>query len=125
LIVFIAHNIIPLRNQESEGWLLLQCLQAFSIVDLYLAFEAHTEHTITSGQCELESFAQCMKVWTPLLIQQKLAFPKMHALVHSFDDIKQKGATRNYNMKPNEKLHGPLKKTYKMHTNFKDVGPQV
>ncbi|KAH9997449.1 hypothetical protein BJV74DRAFT_794943 [Russula compacta] len=49
----------------------------------------------------------------------------MHALVHSFDDIKQKGGTHNYNTKPNEKLHGPLKKTYKMHTNFKDVGPQI
>ncbi|KAH9974862.1 hypothetical protein BJV74DRAFT_798851 [Russula compacta] len=48
----------------------------------------------------------------------------MHALVHSFDNIKQKGATHNYNTKPNKKLHGPLKKTYKMHTNFKDVGPQ-
>ncbi|KAH9983647.1 hypothetical protein BJV74DRAFT_797311 [Russula compacta] len=68
LIVFIAHNIIPSCNQESEGWLLLQCF---------------------------------------------------------FDNIKQKGATHNYNTKPNEKLHGPLKKTYKMHTNFKDIGPQI
>ncbi|KAH9958180.1 hypothetical protein BJV74DRAFT_800037 [Russula compacta] len=130
LIVFIAHNIIPSRNQESEGWLLLQCLQAFSIVDLYLAFEAHTEHTITSGWCELESFAQCMKKYIHAFTScgesnKSWHFPKMHVLVHSFDDIKQKGVTCNYNMKPNEKLHGPLKKTYKMHTNFKDVGPQI
>ncbi|KAH9969240.1 hypothetical protein BJV74DRAFT_799380 [Russula compacta] len=120
----------PISNQESEGWLLLQCLQAFSIVDLYLAFEAHTEHTITSGQCELESFAQCMKKYIHAFTScgesnKSWHFPKMHVLVHSFDDIKQKGATCNYNMKPNEKLHGPLKKTYKMHTNFKDVGPQI
>ncbi|KAH9168438.1 hypothetical protein EDB89DRAFT_1855509 [Lactarius sanguifluus] len=52
-------------------------------------------------------------------------FPKMHALVHSFDDIKAKGATRNYNTKPNEKLHGPLKKAYLRQTNFKDVAPQI
>ncbi|KAH9001796.1 hypothetical protein EDB86DRAFT_2747365, partial [Lactarius hatsudake] len=52
-------------------------------------------------------------------------FPKMHALVHSFDDIKAKGATRNYNTKLNEKLHGPLKKAYLRQTNFKDIAPQV
>ena len=52
-------------------------------------------------------------------------FPKMHALIHSFDDIEAKGATRNYNTKPNEKLHGPIKKAYLRQTNFKDVAPQV
>jgi hypothetical protein len=49
----------------------------------------------------------------------------MHALVHSFDDINAKGASRNYNTKPNEKLHGPLKKIYLRQTNFRDVAPQV
>ena len=49
----------------------------------------------------------------------------MHALVHSFDDVEAKGASRNYNMKPNEKLHGPLKKAYLMQTNFKNIAPQV
>ncbi|KAH9959022.1 hypothetical protein BJV74DRAFT_799983 [Russula compacta] len=83
-------------------------------VYLYLAFEAHTEHTITSGQRELESFAQCMKPWR---IQEKLAFPK--------NACSAKGSDCSYNMKPNEKLHGPLMNTYKMHTNFKDVGPQI
>ena len=49
----------------------------------------------------------------------------MHALVHSFDDIREKGASRNYNTKPNEKLHGLLKKSYLLRTNFRDVAPQV
>lgn len=52
-------------------------------------------------------------------------FPKMHALVHSFDDIEAKGASRNYNTKPNEKLHGPIRKFYLTRTNFKNVAPQV
>lgn len=51
-------------------------------------------------------------------------FAKLHALVHSFDDIVAKGASRNYNTKPNEKLHGPIKKAY-MRTNFKDFATQV
>jgi hypothetical protein len=49
----------------------------------------------------------------------------MHALLHSFDDILAKGASRNYNTKPNEKLHGPLKKAYLRQTNFKNVASQV
>ncbi|KAH9965573.1 hypothetical protein BJV74DRAFT_799600 [Russula compacta] len=93
LVAFVAHNVIP--SHDKAGWLLL-CY-------LYLAFEAHTEHMIKSGQCELAKFAKCMKNWN---------FPKMHVLVHSFNDIEQKGASCNYNMKPNEKLHGPLKKSY-------------
>jgi hypothetical protein len=56
---------------------------------------------------------------------KKWNFPKMHALVHSFDDIEAKGASRNYNTKPNEKLHGPMRKFYLNRTNFKNVAPQV
>ncbi|KAF8266327.1 hypothetical protein EI94DRAFT_1850454 [Lactarius quietus] len=56
---------------------------------------------------------------------KKWNFPKMHALVHSFDDIEAKGASRNYNTKPNEKMHGPLKKSYNLQTNFKNVAPQI
>lgn len=52
-------------------------------------------------------------------------FPKVHMLKHLFEDIKAKGATRNYNTKPNEKLHGPLKESYRLRTNFKNVAGQV
>ncbi|KAF8268009.1 hypothetical protein EI94DRAFT_1801011 [Lactarius quietus] len=49
----------------------------------------------------------------------------MHTLVHSFDNIEAKGASRNYNMKPNKKLHGPLKKSYTLQTNFKNFARQI
>lgn len=52
-------------------------------------------------------------------------FPKMHSLLHLFDDIVAKGATRNYNTKTNESRHRPLKRTYQLLTNFKDVAEQV
>jgi hypothetical protein len=52
-------------------------------------------------------------------------FPKMHSHKHTFNDIEAKGVTRNYNTKPNEKLHEPLKDSYKLRTNFKDVANQV
>lgn len=42
-----------------------------------------------------------------------------------FDDIQRKGVTRNFNSKPNESAHRPLKKFYMHHTNFKNVDSQV
>ncbi|KAH9007701.1 hypothetical protein EDB83DRAFT_2236259, partial [Lactarius deliciosus] len=114
VVVFAAHNVI--QEDDKEGWQLLLCLRSFSIVDLLLSIEVHTDEMILAGWRELVKFRLLMKDWN---------FPKMHALVHSFDDIKAKGATRNYNTKPNEKLHGPLKKAYLRQTNFKDVAPQI
>ncbi|EGO19929.1 hypothetical protein SERLADRAFT_373989 [Serpula lacrymans var. lacrymans S7.9] len=52
-------------------------------------------------------------------------FPKKHTNIHVFDDIEAKGVTRNYNTKPNEQLHGPLKDSYQLRTNFKDVAEQI
>ena len=53
------------------------------------------------------------------------AIIKLHLLQHIFDEIESKGASQNYNTKPNEILHGPLKKHYLHRTNFKNVAPQV
>jgi hypothetical protein len=53
------------------------------------------------------------------------AAPKVHMHKHLFDDIQNKGVTRNFNTKPNEKAHGLLKTFYKLNTNFKDVASQV
>jgi hypothetical protein len=52
-------------------------------------------------------------------------FPKIHLRKHLSRDIREKGVTRNYNTKPNEKMHGPIRKIYQHRTNFKDVADQV
>ncbi|KAH9961701.1 hypothetical protein BGW80DRAFT_1181151, partial [Lactifluus volemus] len=125
IIVFVAHNVIP--RHDKEGWQLLRCLRSFTIVDLYLSFEEHTADTIATGRCELTRFGQLMQEYIDISIPmdggppKNWNFPKMHALVHSFDDIEAKGASRNYNTKPNEKLHGPLKKSFARQTNFKNI----
>ena len=36
-----------------------------------------------------------------------------------------KGVTKNYNTKTNEKLHGPIKDSYHLRTNFKNVASQI
>jgi hypothetical protein len=39
-------------------------------------------------------------------------FPKMHQLVHLFDDVQNKGVTANFSTKPGEKIHGMLRYAY-------------
>ncbi|KAG2116966.1 hypothetical protein DEU56DRAFT_874124 [Suillus clintonianus] len=52
-------------------------------------------------------------------------FPKKHLISHIFNDILAKGVTRNYNTKPNEKMHSALRKIYLQRTNFKNVASQI
>ncbi|KAG1906807.1 uncharacterized protein F5891DRAFT_1238949 [Suillus fuscotomentosus] len=59
------------------------------------------------------------------LIDKSWNFPKKHLSAHLFDNIEAKGVTRNYNTKPNEKMHGPLKDAYQDHTNFKNFAEQI
>ncbi|KAI0257967.1 hypothetical protein BC834DRAFT_837424, partial [Gloeopeniophorella convolvens] len=132
VLVFAAHNLID--RKDAEGWTLLRAIRAFSIVDLYLSFEVQINDTMAEGYEEFLKFSRLMEEYSELTenASQKeedkaknWAFPKMHALTHSFDDIRAKGVSRNYNTKPNEKMHGPLKKAYLFRTNFKDVAPQI
>jgi hypothetical protein len=57
--------------------------------------------------------------------QKNWNFPKMHLCMHLFNDIAQKGVTRNFSTKPNKKMHGTIRKSYKQRTNFKNFGKQV
>jgi hypothetical protein len=59
------------------------------------------------------------------LIGKHWNFPKMYLNIHVFEDIVQKGVTRNYNTKPNESMHRALKDNYHTRTNFKNVVDQV
>ena len=53
------------------------------------------------------------------------SFPKNHSHTHAAADIWAKGATRNYNTKPNESMHGVLRWIYLWLTNFKKIEGQV
>ncbi|KAH9029824.1 hypothetical protein EDB85DRAFT_1866968, partial [Lactarius pseudohatsudake] len=118
VLVFAAHNLFLLEKNE-EWWKLLLCLRSFSILDLLLSLGVHTEETIVAGRSELENFGTLIEEHAEL--SKNWNFPKMHALVHSFDNIEAKGASHNYNTKPNEKMHGFLRKLYLNRTNFKNV----
>ncbi|KAG2046461.1 hypothetical protein BDR06DRAFT_992159 [Suillus hirtellus] len=108
LILFVAHDVLDPETHES-GYLLLQCIRAHLDVDMFAALEVHTTQTLAAGRAALDD-------WD---------FPKYHLGVHLFDDIKAKGVTQNFNTKPNEKAHRPLKKSYQLQTNFKQVADQI
>jgi hypothetical protein len=135
------HNIFT-KEKTARGYLLLKLMRSYLELDMYASLTVHTESTIKKGREELLTFEKLLHVhvesnsfiphetqeisqeYIPLS-DKSWSFPKAHTHKHMFDDIQQKGATRNYNTKPNEKCHGSLKNSYKFRTNFKNIAPQV
>ncbi|KIK39918.1 hypothetical protein CY34DRAFT_25041 [Suillus luteus UH-Slu-Lm8-n1] len=75
---------------------------------------------LTSSHCKLgHLLLRCVCYYVELDIYTSLE-------VHTEDTIAAgKCDTRNYNTKPNEKMHGALRKIYLQHTNFKNVASQI
>ncbi|KAJ7640190.1 hypothetical protein B0H17DRAFT_1276808 [Mycena rosella] len=108
MMLFAAHNVLI----DAPGVQLLQCARSFLELNIYVSLEVHTSKTIAAG--ERTEYGD--KSWN---------FPKMHSHRHVFDDIKNKGATRNFGTKISESMHGPIRQTYHRLTNFKNVTPQL
>ncbi|KAG1867513.1 hypothetical protein C8R48DRAFT_747364 [Suillus tomentosus] len=127
MAIFAAQRILR-RSQSKLGHLLLRCIHHYIDLDMYAGFEVHTEDTISAGRQALREFSALMEEY--ILKSQPVTgknwnFSKKHASSHLFDDILVKGATQNFNTKPNEKMHSPVRDIYHNRTNFKDVATQV
>ncbi|KAF7965604.1 hypothetical protein HWV62_42659 [Athelia sp. TMB] len=98
---------------------------------LKATLEVHTEDTIAESREAVHAFKRSLKEYIKeankdeQFASKNWNFINVHLPRHIFDDVEGKGATRNYNTKPNEKLHGPLKNAYRDQTNFKNVAPQI
>ncbi|KAG2116194.1 hypothetical protein BD769DRAFT_1629852 [Suillus cothurnatus] len=127
MIVFAAHDILTLSCCKL-GHLLLRCIHYYVEFDIYVSLEVHTEDTIAAGRLALQNFSEIMDEYIAQSQPETLKnwnFPKKHLISHTFDDIVAKGVTRNYSTKPNEKMHGSLRKIYLQRTNFKNVASQI
>ncbi|KAG2117138.1 uncharacterized protein F5147DRAFT_811351, partial [Suillus discolor] len=127
MVIYAAHTIVT-EDECPIGYLLLRCIRLFLEVDLYAALEVHTADTIRAGRHAVQAFSTYLQQYitkTADTSDKNWNFPKLHMSVHIFDNIEAKGATRNYNTKPNEKMHGSLKDSYQMRTNFRNVAPQI
>ncbi|KAG1771613.1 hypothetical protein EV702DRAFT_1181456 [Suillus placidus] len=127
MVIYAAHDIVT-EDKCPLGYLLLRCIRLFLKVDMYSALEVHTTDTIRAGQHAVQAFSSYLQQYINKMADESdknWNFPKLHMSVHIFDNIEAKGATRSYNTKPNEKMHGSLKDSYLMCTNFRDVAPQI
>ncbi|KAG2340835.1 hypothetical protein BDR05DRAFT_977210 [Suillus weaverae] len=127
MIIYATHNILT-EEDFPLGYLLLRCVRLYLEVDMYAAFEVHTANTISEGRSAVQALTAFMKQYITATDQEddkNWSFSKLHMTTHLFDDIKAKGATRNYNMKPNEQMHRPLKDSYQNRTNFKNFAEQI
>ncbi|KAF7292147.1 hypothetical protein MIND_01241700 [Mycena indigotica] len=109
--------------------LLLRCIRSFVVIDTYLALKIQTANTIQQGREEVKRFGRLIQEYSQACIGTEFAknwnFPKIHLLLHAFDDIIRKGASRNFSTNIDESMHGPIRDAYLNLTNKKNVGPQI
>ncbi|KAG1769490.1 hypothetical protein EV702DRAFT_1049726 [Suillus placidus] len=92
--------------------------------------KVHTTDTINGGRSAVQALIAFMKQYITKTeddneSDKDWSFPKLHMIMHLFNDIEAKGASRNYNTKPNKQMHGPLKDWYQNRTDFKNIAEQI
>ncbi|KAK1216916.1 hypothetical protein PQX77_020441 [Marasmius sp. AFHP31] len=130
---FCALNVLS-READPNGWLLLRCVHAFRQFNMYTALTQHTTETIRKGQLAAMELSELIQQYSKAAEAESWqgddkrtswCFPKAHTYKHAFDDIMNKGVAHNYTTKINENMHGPLKKSYQLQSNFRDFAPQI
>ncbi|KAH9921770.1 uncharacterized protein B0H18DRAFT_1086042 [Fomitopsis serialis] len=123
---YIVHNVIA-QIHGSEGYLLLCLLRKYLELDMYCSFAVQTDQNIAAIRAKLLEFSQSLKEYQSKTgpTGKNWNFPKAHSHQHVPEDIEAKGATRNFNTKPDEKMHGSVKKTYLRRSNKRDVASQI
>ncbi|KAJ7440438.1 hypothetical protein FB451DRAFT_1344109 [Mycena latifolia] len=126
MILFVAHNVLV----DEAGLLLLRATRCYLEMRTSIAFQVHTSETISAGRHELLALDTAMKKYITACEgtdydEKSWEFPKFHSRRHAFDDIENKGASRNFGTKTSESMHGVIRDTYHRMTNFKDITPQL
>ncbi|KAF9470163.1 hypothetical protein BDN70DRAFT_821696, partial [Pholiota conissans] len=122
IIVFASHNVL---SESKRGYLLLQLMRSYLELDMYASLTMQTDQTLEAGRKEMLKFNTLLKEYQKIHDEKSWIFPKCHTHFHFFgDDVRDKGVSKNYNTKPNESAHRPLKKFYKR-TNYKNIDPQA
>ncbi|KAK0471475.1 hypothetical protein IW261DRAFT_1425114 [Armillaria novae-zelandiae] len=129
-LLFAVHSVLR-KEVHHDAYLLLKVIQSYVELDMYASMDVHTEKSIEEGRHLMNVFDAKLKAYSRATDDKQFKnptswkIPKVHTQQHFFNDIIAKGATKNYNTKVNESMHGPLKKAYQIQTNFKDVAEQI
>ncbi|KAF8829783.1 hypothetical protein HHX47_DHR2000053 [Lentinula edodes] len=122
------------KDNDKAGYQLLKLTRTYLNVIMYSALENQTDETIAAGRLAINKMFTAIKVVSMpkysktdsnLDEAKSWNFIKLHYHQHLFDDIEEKGNLRSTSTRPNEKLHGPIRKIYLRRTNFKDVANQI
>ncbi|KAJ7900729.1 hypothetical protein B0H14DRAFT_3123802 [Mycena olivaceomarginata] len=119
MMLFATHNVLI----DPVGVLILQVVRSFLELNMYVSLEVQTSETIAVILIIVQRYIEACK--DTEYEEKSWNFPKMHSHSHVFDDIKNKGATRNFGTKISEAMHGPIRQMYHRLTNFKNVTPQL
>ncbi|KAK0473861.1 hypothetical protein IW261DRAFT_1423234 [Armillaria novae-zelandiae] len=115
-ILFAAHSVLTKANNPN-AYLLLKVIRSYIELDMYTSMDVHMEKSINEGRQLLGVFEANLKAYsqaTDNMVWENITSWSI-----------PKGATKNYNTKVNECMHGPLKEAYQTRTNFKNVADQI
>ncbi|KAJ3858689.1 hypothetical protein EV359DRAFT_51930 [Lentinula novae-zelandiae] len=129
VFLYIAYDLLR-EDNDKAGYELLKLTRTYVNVIMYSALENQTDETIAAGRLAINKMFTAIKVKysktdSNLDEAKSWNFIKLHYHQHLFDDIGEKGNLRSTSTRPNEKLHGPIRKIYLRRTNFKDVANQI
>ncbi|KAG8793818.1 hypothetical protein FRC12_001518 [Ceratobasidium sp. 428] len=110
LLKIVLHGALAL---DESLLALIKLIRIQAELRILESLEVQTTETIALGREVIKQFDTASKECTKSL-GKGFNFPKMHLLVHLFDDIWEKGVTPNYSTKPSESLHRTLKKAYEV-----------
>ncbi|KAG1829817.1 hypothetical protein EV424DRAFT_1343975 [Suillus variegatus] len=124
--LFAAHNVLT-KQKSKAGYMLLQCIASYLVVDMYISLNTQTESTLAAGEAAYSDFLKCLDEYVNIAgdSTKNWNFLKVHAGKHIFHNIQEKGAAQNFSTRPNEKQHGPLRHMYLCQTNRKDITNQL
>ncbi|KAG8769363.1 hypothetical protein FRC12_005001 [Ceratobasidium sp. 428] len=108
LLKVVLHGMIGLPAKLAP---LVELVRLQAEIRLVASLGVHTEERIALGRNLVDRFHHTSEVCHKTY-KKHFDFPKMHQLVHLFDDICEKGVTPNFSTKPGESAHGPLRKYY-------------
>ncbi|KAF9245417.1 hypothetical protein BU15DRAFT_85700 [Melanogaster broomeanus] len=127
-ILFTCQNVLT-REDSPIGYALLKCIASYLQYHMYIVLDVQTESTLAAGEMALLDFHQHLKEYIamhdPGVPRKNWNFPKAHLGKHTFRDILEKGAVRNFSIRPNESHHGPIRRFYLLQTNRKNVAEQI
>ncbi|EIW75453.1 hypothetical protein CONPUDRAFT_158916 [Coniophora puteana RWD-64-598 SS2] len=129
--VWKAHTKLYIKKITQDRF--YACARLYLEYDMYVSLEVHTEDTLQHTANALKAFISLLKEYVvlsrscdnPSISKKTWDLPKLHMGEHILACIIAMGILHNYDTRPNEKMHGPLKEWYLFRTNFRDVASQL